>query len=173
MCPQGVAGTATAAVWTEGQIRGCTRGRWMSGGRGKEVGSRKAGFGVRHPTTAPTAVLCVRYLPAPASASWGCISALHSQSPALTGETKKGLKRLACGAIHSKPFSLLLVDCHACLQKTRQVCPLLLRCFWTQQRHRRGEDYSNINNLPRDELQIYTWCVCCVHTYTRRDSVCS
>lgn len=86
---------------------------------------------------------------------------------------KKGLKRLACGAIHSKPFSLLLVDCHACLQKTRQVCPLLLRCFWTQQRHRRGEDYSNINNLPRDELQIYTWCVCCVHTYTRRDSVCS
>ncbi|CAN0172992.1 unnamed protein product, partial [Scytosiphon promiscuus] len=41
--------------------------------------------------------------------------------------------------------------------RTRQVCPLLLRCFWTQQRHRRGEDYSNVNSLPRDELQIYTW----------------
>ncbi|CAN0351845.1 unnamed protein product [Ectocarpus sp. 8 AP-2014] len=38
-----------------------------------------------------------------------------------------------------------------------KVCPLLLRCFWTQNRHRRGEDYSNINSLPRDELQIYTW----------------
>lgn len=41
----------------------------------------------------------------------------------------------------------------------QQVCPLLLRCFWTQQRHRRGEDYSNVNALPRDELQIYTWYV--------------
>ena len=36
---------------------------------------------------------------------------------------------------------------------------MLLRCFWTQHHHRRGQDYSNANALPRDELQIYTWCV--------------
>ncbi|CAM9573068.1 unnamed protein product [Ascophyllum nodosum] len=34
---------------------------------------------------------------------------------------------------------------------------MLLRCFWTQHHHRRGQDYSNANALPRDELQIYTW----------------
>ncbi|CAM9708752.1 unnamed protein product, partial [Ectocarpus sp. 12 AP-2014] len=43
------------------------------------------------------------------------------------------------------------------VERETQVCPLLLRCFWTQNRHRRGEDYSNVNSLPRDELQIYTW----------------
>ncbi|CAN0492410.1 unnamed protein product, partial [Discosporangium mesarthrocarpum] len=42
---------------------------------------------------------------------------------------------------------------------TRQVCPLLLRCFWRTHQHHRPEEFGGVNGpLPKDELQIYTWC---------------
>mmetsp|Transcript_1942 Transcript_1942/g.1911 ORF Transcript_1942/g.1911 Transcript_1942/m.1911 type:complete len:141 (+) Transcript_1942:17-439(+) len=40
-----------------------------------------------------------------------------------------------------------------------KICPLLLRCFWKQDRNNTIQDYKNAAHgiLPSNEIQIYTW----------------
>jgi len=38
-----------------------------------------------------------------------------------------------------------------------KVCPLLLRCFISREGHHTQEDFKDNNDLPSDEIKIYTW----------------
>ena len=49
-----------------------------------------------------------------------------------------------------------------------KTCPMLVRCFWTQDRHRRPQDFGNIDRLSASnrEIQIHTWQDATLHEIT-------